>query len=76
MPVENIANRFNAPEGKYALYSERHSGIHYFSSSKATKLTFVDSVMKEEGYHVVFNVQDYLHICYYSHTGKVRFHSV
>jgi len=28
--------------------------------------------MKEEGYHVVFNVQDYLYICNYSSTGKVR----
>lgn len=72
MPVEQIPNRFYAPEGRYALYSERHSGLQYFSSSRSTKLTFVNLPVKEEGSHVVFNVQDYLHICNYSHTGKVR----
>ena len=69
---EQIANRMYAPEGTYTLYSERHSGLQYFSSSRATKLTFADLLMKEDGYHVVFNVQDYLYICNYSSTGKVR----
>ena len=69
---EQIANRLYAPEGTYTLYSERHSGLQYFSSSRATKLTFADLLMKEDGYHVVFNVQDYLYICNYSSTGKVR----
>lgn len=72
MPVEHASNRLFAPEGTYDLYSERHSGLQYFSSSRATKLTFADLLSKEEGYHVVFNVQDYLHICSYSSTGKVR----
>ena len=74
MPVEHASNRLFAPEGTYDLYSERHSGLQYFSSSRATKLTFADLLSKEEGYHVVFNVQDYLHICSYSSTGKVRQH--
>ena len=69
---EQMANRMYAPEGTYTLYSERHSGLQYFSSSRATRLTFADLLMKEDGYHVVFNVQDYLYICNYSSTGKVR----
>ncbi len=75
---EQIANRMYAPEGTYTLYSERHSGLQYFSSSRATKLTYADLLMKEDGYHVVFNVQDYLYICNYSSTGKVRllFHGI
>ena len=73
MPVEQLPNRFYAPEGRYALYSERQSGLQYFSSSRATRLTFVEPLAKEEGLHVVFNVQDLLHICNYSQTGKVRF---
>lgn len=67
---EQMANRMYAPEGTYTLYSERHSGLQYFSSSRATRLTFADLLMKEDGYHVVFNVQDYLYICNYSSTGK------
>lgn len=72
MPIEHIRNGLLAPEGKYTLFSERHAGLQYFSSSRATRLTFVDLLVKEEGFHVVFNLQDYLHICNYSHTGKVR----
>lgn len=72
MPVEQLLNCFYAPEGRYRLFSERHSGIQYFSSSKSTKLTFVDMLMKEDGYHVMFNVFEHLHISNYSNTGKVR----
>ena len=61
----------NAPEGRYALYSERHAGTHHFNSARSTKLTFADLLKTEEGYHVLFNVTDYLHICNHSHTGKV-----
>lgn len=72
MPVEQLLSRFYAPEGRYALYSERHSGIQYFSSSKSTKLSFVDMRTKEEGHHVLFNVNEHLLISNYAQTGKVR----
>lgn len=74
MPAEHrseLLNRFYAPEGRYGLFSERHSGIQYFSSTMSTKLTFVDMLMKEDGYYVLFNVVEQLHICPYAHTGKV-----
>lgn len=59
------------PEGRYNLYSERHAGVQYFNSARSTKLTFAELLKSEEGHHVLFNVTDYLHICNYSHTGKV-----
>lgn len=74
MPVEHrsdLLNRFYAPEGRYGLFSERHSGMQYFNSTMSTKLTFVDMLMKEEGYHVLFNVAEQFHISPYAHTGKV-----
>ena len=74
MPVEHrseLLNRFYAPEGRYGLFSERHSGIQYFNSAMSTKLTFVDILIKEEGYHVMFNVVEQLHISSYAQTGKV-----
>ncbi|KAL3163307.1 hypothetical protein ABBQ32_009698 [Trebouxia sp. C0010 RCD-2024] len=79
MPVEHrldLLNRFYAPEGRYGLFSERHSGMQYFNSTMSTKLTFVDMLMKEEGYHVLFNVAEQLHISPYAHTGKTPRRSV
>ena len=75
MPAEHrsqLPSRFYAPEGRYGLFSERLSGLHYFSDKRSTKLTFVDMLIKEEGYHVMFNVGEHLHIAQYSQTGKVR----
>ena len=74
MPAEHrsqLQNRFYAPEGRYGLFSERLSGLHYFSDKRSTKLTFVDMLIKEEGYYVLFNVGEHLHIAQYSQTGKV-----
>ena len=74
MPAEHrsqLSNRLYAPEGRYALFSERLSGLHYFSDKRSTKLTFVDMLLQEEGYHVLFNVGEHLHIAQYSQTGKV-----
>ena len=74
MPAEHrseLLGRFYAPEGRYGLFSERHSGLQYFSDKRSTKLTFVDMLLKEEGYHVMFNVVEHLHVAQYSQTGKV-----
>ena len=69
----------SAPEGRYNLFSERQTGIHNFTASRSTKLTFADLLKSEEGRYVLFNVSDYIHICNYSHTGKasaVTLHAV
>lgn len=75
MPAEHrsqLQTRFYAPEGRYGLFSERLSGLYYFSDKRSTKLTFVDMLVKEEGYYVLFNAGEHLHIAPYSQTGKVR----
>ena len=68
-PVKRL---FKTPEGRFQLIAERPNGCS-FSSQRPTRLTFTKLFDgQHEALYVIFNVQECLHICYYSATEKVR----
>ena len=66
-----VKRTFKTPEGRFQLIAERPNGCS-FSSQRPTRLTFARLFDgQHENPYVLFNVQECLHICYYSATEKV-----
>lgn len=64
---------FKATDGRYVLHSEKTHGLVQFQARKATRLTLAElHGGNEEGVYIVYNVGDYLHVCPYDATEKVR----